>query len=347
MKKNNSVLRVLMTGLLVVSAAGIGHAGDLMVSGFGSIDFDLTDEAQDNQCSNPAGTANSTNCDELQFSASSVEVDFEKKAGAVTVRLDLDFNGAANNAGGDDVEQMKFDWALPIASEFGLNLTGGIFNSPVGFESQDSPDKLQISNGQLFGLVPSNLVGLQLSGGADMVSGSVIFANDWQDSGGAGPNPGTLGEENTFGATFAINPMPEAGLSIGYLDSAAKSATQHEALVDVVVSGTVMPSMDLSLLYALEFVSNEKNDGVGLTLHAKHGKHGLTVRYDQVDCDNTSNQNNCLSTSNGQEPTTLTVAAMCSLEENLKLKLEWKDTDTDVAGTSSTDAITLQFVALF
>lgn len=343
MKKSMSVLSLFAAGAMILGGAGLGHADDLKVSGFGTINFNLTDEASDNSCQDTSNTANSTNCTELQFSVPSVEVDFEKTVGSVTVRLDLDFNVKNGvNIGNDDVEQLRFDWTLPVGQELGLTLTGGIFNSPVGFEAQDSPDKLQISNGQLFGMVPSNLAGLQLSGGTDMVSGSLLFVNDWRDFGNATVAPATqaLGEENTIGFTLAVSPMPEAGLSIGYLSSGLKPL---EDTLDIILSGTVMPSPDLELLYAIEFVSNETQDGTGITLHAKHGKHGATIRYDKVETDGLS-----------VEPTTLTIAFLCSLEENLKVKLEWKQTDEDVPNAQSNngvsadnDAVTLQFVAMF
>jgi len=342
-----------MAGIMVVGASGIGRADDLKVSGYGDITLDLLDETRDNACSSPTSATLDTNCDEFQFNTTA-EVDFEKKQGPVTVRLDLDFpavTGVGTTAGGNnivaniDMEQMRFDWMLPVGSELGLTLTGGVFNSPIGFEAQDAPDKLQVTNGQLFGLVPSNLAGLKLSGGNNMVNGGLIFANDFRN---AMPNLlGGVGEEHSAGAIVSFTPMPEVGLTVGYLDS---GILPTEAIINAIVSGTVMPSQDLSLLYALEYVGDEVNTGMGITLHAKHGKHGLTVRYDMVDCDPGSSSGLCTAGAPGspnEEPTTLTLAFQCSLEENLKLNLEWKSTDPDSGSAPKTDQATLQFVALF
>ncbi len=336
MKKSMSVLSYVVAGAMVFGSAGLSHADDLKVSGFAQTQVALSDEASDKGCANPAGTAGTTNCSELQFGASA-EVDFERTQGPVTVRVDLDFNGTGNNIataatpGGLQIEQAKFDWAIPAGTDLGLTLSAGIFNSPIGFESQDAPDKLQVTNGQLFGMLPSNLAGVQLSAGTNMVNGSLIFANDWNS-----PDPtaaGGHGEENSFGATLAITPMPEVGLAVGWLDS---GELPTEATLDVVLSGTIMPSQDLSLLYALEYIADEVNTGMGATLHATHGKHGLTVRYDKVETDNVA-----------AEPTTLTVAVSCGMtSDNLKAVLEWKQTDPDTVA-SSTDAILLQFVMLF
>ncbi|MFQ5677477.1 MAG: outer membrane beta-barrel protein [bacterium] len=325
---------------MVISSAGLGLADDLMISGFAETNVDITDEAKDKKCTSPTSPALTTNCDELQFIATA-EVDFERKQGDVTVRVDLDFPalGQKNNIM-VEIEQAKFDWAIPAGSEIGLNLTAGVFNSPIGFEAQDSPDKLQVSNGQLFGLAPSNLAGVQLAAGNNMVNGSILFANDWNN-----PTPktaGTVGEENSFGATLAISPMPEAVLSVGYLDSGLSSipvtagTAATEALLDIILSGTLMPTPDVSLLYALEYLSDEVRDGSGITLHAMHGKHGLTIRYDMVETDGVA-----------AEPTTLTVALSCKgISDNLKTNLEWKSTDPDTT-VSSTDEIVLQFVMMF
>jgi len=340
MKKGSFVLNVLMAALIVVGSAGLGRADDLVVSGFVNITLPFTNEVADATCGSPAATGDgSTNCTELQFSVNT-EIDFEKKQGPLTVRVDLDFLGTGNNISPTiHPEQMRFDLALPVGKELGLTLTAGVFNSPIGFESQDSPDKLQTTNGQLFALVPSNLSGLQVSGGTDMISGSLIFVNDWRNSitSPGAPNnvfpqstTPTFDEENSFGATLNVNPMPIVGLSVGYLDSAG---LPNEGIINVVVSGTVMPSSDMKLLYAVELVKDENNDGLGVTLNATHGKHGATLRYDQVD--------------NGvTEPTTLTVALSCQHADNIGVVLEWKSTDLDTAA-SATDAIGLQLVATF
>ena len=336
MKKSSFVLNVLMAALIVVGSAGLGHAGDLVTSGFVDITLPLTNEVADGTCGSPATPGGTTtNCTELQFGAT-MEVDFEKKQGPVTVRVDLDFPvtagvGTGNNLLGAIItEQMRFDLAIPGGEGLNLNLTTGVFNSPIGFEAQDAPDLLQTTNGQLFALVPSNLAGLRLSGGNDMVSGSLIFVNDWNNT--LPQVTAGFGEENSVGITLAVNPMPIVGLSFGYLSSAGLPT---EDLINVIVSGTVMPSADLDLLYAVEFVSDEINDGLGITLNATHGKHGATIRYDMVE-----------TTGSAAEPTTLTVALLCQAADNLGVVVEWKSSDPDTAA-SATDALGLEFVATF
>lgn len=331
MKKSSFVLNILMAGLIVVGSAGISRADGLVISGFVDVTLDIVNEHNDNKCSNPAGIAATTNCSELQFNAAA-ELDFERKQGPVTVRVDVDLpvGGASNNIAGVMTEQARFDLAVPGGESLNLNLTGGIFNSPIGFESQDKPDMLQDTNGQLFDLVPSNIAGLHLSGGNDLVQGGLIFVNDFND-----PVPAvttTVGEENSFGATLSVTPRPELGFSIGYLDS---GILPNEGVIDVIVSGQVMPAPHLELLYALEFVSDEKRDGKGITLHAEHGKHAATIRYDMVETDGSA-----------AEPTSLTIALLCQTAENLETILEWRTDDPDTTA-SAEDEIILAFVATF
>lgn len=331
MKKGSFVLNVLMAGLIVIGSAGLGRADDLVVSGFVDITLDLVNEHNDKKCSDPAGNAKTTNCSELQFNAAA-ELDFERKQGPVTVRVDVDLpvGGASNNIAGVMTEQARFDLAVPGGESLGLNLTAGIFNSPIGFEAQDKPDMLQDTNGQLFGLVPSNIVGLRLSGGNETIQGSVIFVNDFRD-----PVPAvttTVGEENSFGLTLSVTPMPILGVTVGYLDS---GILPNEGLLDVVVSGTTMPAPELELLYAVEFVSDEKRDGLGLTVNASHGHHGITVRYDMVETDGSP-----------AEPKSLTVALLCEIAENLEAILEWRIDDPSDAEDAENEAI-LAFVATF
>jgi len=324
MKKNLTALGLFVAGFMMVIGPAVSFAGQTKVSGFGSILLPLSDEAQDNNgCTD--GDGNNANCTELQFSADA-EVDFEHTEGAVTVRLDLDIPGSDLNSNtfADHIEQVRFDWA-PSGAPAGLTLTGGVFNTPIGNEGQDAVDLNTISNGRLFSLLPVNHAGLQLAGGAGDISGNLLFVNDW--NGGAT----TLKEENSIGVTLSYKAMPVVGATVGYITSEGV----EQDVLDVIVGGDVMPSSSLDLSYALEYVSSENIDAFGVTLHAQHGKHGATVRFESEDQDLT-----------GNTPTALTVAVNADLESNLGVKLEYRSDDPDTAA-DSTDKVSLQFLATF
>ncbi len=341
MRKSSYVLGLLMVGLLVVGGAGKSFADDVKISGFGEVQLTLSDDVRDDKGTDSDGK--SANDTELKFGVNA-EVDIEKTVGSVTVRLDVDLpNRKGITADGDHIEQMRFDWA-PEGAPAGLTLTGGFFNSPIGLESQDAPDLVTVTNGQIFSLVPSNLAGLQLSGNQGPISGSLLFVND--TNGGA--------EDNGFGVTLGFAPMPIANISVGYLSSEADEDTTAAGapaiagngdIIDVIVSGE-MPTGEINLSYALEYMTDDFNDAFGITLHAQHGHHGATVRYDSVDIDT-----NRVGVTKDTTPTTVTVAVSQEIESNLKAQLEWKLTDLDggvAAGVDdSTSAVLLQFIATF
>jgi len=349
MKKNLTALGLFVAGFMMVIGPAVSFAGQTKVSGFGSILLPLSDEAQDNgsvvdvdgttkNCTD--GDGNNANCTELQFSADA-EVDFEHTEGAVTVRLDLDIPNKAGRTFVDHIEQIRFDWA-PSGAPAGLTLTGGVFNTPIGNEGQDAVDLNTITTGRLFNLLPVNHAGLQLGGGQGPVSGNLLFVNDFNG------DAASLKEENSYGATVSFKPMPVVGVTVGYITSEGQPdpttlakifagdpnvGISNGDVLDVIVSGGVMPSSDLDLNYAVEYVNTEDTDSFGVTLHAQHGPHGATVRYESVDLDVIT-------------PTSLTVAVNADLESNLGVTLEYRSDDPDTAA-DSTDKVSLQFLATF
>ncbi len=351
MKKGSFVLNMLLAALIVVGSAGLGRAGDLKVNAFVDVLYIAADD-------HPALDGGAKNVVEGQFVAKG-ELDVEKETDGVTFRIDLDFpsseTGTATGGGGslgstlastnmsvtglpggpntfaEHIEQAKFVWAIP-GLPLDLNLTGGVFNSPIGYESQDAPDRSFVAYGQLFALVPSNLAGIELAGSMGALSGSVLFTDDWAGA-AAGP-VGTLvlpaSEENSFGLTLgysdANTPIPD--LSVGYITTSGPA----DATLDIIVSGAITPMLS----YAVEYLTDDVVDAAfAVTLGATHGKHALGLRYDSVD------------TGGAATPTSLTVSAACDLAEVLTARLEYVTYDSDVSGAGSTDAdmILLQFVA--
>lgn len=246
MKKKNTVLGLLTAGALLVSGAALSHAGDLKITGFADIQYYISNDQP------TIDKATGKNIVENQFVVKG-EIDFEKEVENVTFRMDLDFPSgetgpktigrtladtnmsvtgmpAGSASFADNIEQLKFVLALTGKEAGNLSLTGGIFNSPIGYELQDAPDRNFISFGQLRSMVPFNLGGVRLAASHGPVSASVLYTDEWRSVAAAkdSGNPGavTVGnwtlptsEENSFGGTLAFNPMPEVGLSIGYLFS--------------------------------------------------------------------------------------------------------------------------------
>jgi hypothetical protein len=343
-RKKKMALRDLLFSLfvavfLVAGGASFSYAGDLEVSGFADIITVLSDEVTDDLCSDADGK--SANCVELKTGVTA-EVDLEYSEGPVTFRLDLDIPSIGNEAAGVGpaagdigIEQAKFVWAIPGGDQFGLSLTGGAFNAPIGFEAQDAPDMLQTTNGQLFFLVPSNLAGFMVSGGTEPITVDLYFANEWRLN---------QAEENSLGALVTLTPIEMASLAVGYITS--PEGAGDEDVIDVVATGTISPMDMVDLLLAGEFLTDENNTAFAVVANVTHNTptypHGLTVRFDSVDCDTASAYCGGEAT-----PTTLTVAANVALADNLSTVLEWNTVDPDVSGVDEFDTILLEFVATF
>lgn len=364
MKRQKLVLSLFSTVLLMVNGIGLSYAGELKINGFADTIWTLSDEAKDN-----AGTkdsdGNAANSTERKVDVTG-EVDIEYNEGPVTFRMDLDIPSSGNEANGlvpgvpprvpkgdIGIEQAKFVWAIPKGEPYGLSLTGGAFNAPIGFELQDAPDLYQTSNGQLFGLVPANLAGVMVSGGTDMVALDVYFVNEWKGT------LGTTGEENSVGGLLTIAPIEQASLAVGYLTSNVDKASTATGLapgegdgdiLDIVASGTISPMPMLDVLLAFEYLTDEFNDGWAIVTNVMHNTahpHGLTIRYDSVDCDAGSNYCRIATGGTSRTPTSLTVAAILEVAENLSTLIEWRTNDADVSTASSTDLLTWEFIATF
>jgi hypothetical protein len=348
MKNISYLAGVLAAGILVFGGARTGEAQELKVSGFVDIILTLMDEASDDAGTDSDGDA--ANSSEKKFGVSG-EVDFEYTAGPVVARLDLDIPSSGNEAIGvvpdDDIgiEQAKFIWTVPGLEVANIALTAGAFNAPIGFEGQDAPDLYQITNGQLWGLVPSNLAGVMVSGGAGPVALDVYFANEWRANDA---------EENSIGGLLTITPVEFASVAVGYLTSpdgagVAPGADGDGSILDVVASlEAPLPVMpDVTGLLVGEFLQDENNTGWAAVASVTHATpsypHTLTVRFDSVDCDDGTTYAPCGGAA--ATPTSLTVAGLLGLSENLFVNLEWNTFDPDVSGADSTDMLLLEFIA--
>ena len=202
----------------------------------------------------------------------------------------------------------------------------------------------QTSHGQLFDLVPSNLAGLMLSGGGGPVMLDVYFVNEWRADDA---------EENSVGALLTLSPIEAASLAVGFINAPDSAGVAFPAkgdgnVLDVVLSGTFSPMAKHDLLLAGEYLKDENNNAFAIVASLTHNTasfvHGLTVRYDSVDCDLASTYCGAKAT-----PTSLTVAANVELSENLFALLEYRTDDLDDASLpdDSFNTVTLEFVATF
>ena len=244
-------------------------------------------------------TVSGVEADESTFSADG-EVDVMSDMGSASVRADLDINKEDTPV---SVEQLFF--SAPVG---GMTLTGGQFNTRIGFEGPDAPGLLQTSYGQLSSVLADadalGLTGVMLTTNAGGMSGDVFMSDD-----------------NTLGAQVRLAPMGDVSVSVGYVDSDSDGTT-----LNVMAIWT-----SASMLAAFEYVDNDLADGWAIYTNYNMGDMGLTVRYDSLSTDDGTLDGN----------TTLTVAGSYSLSDNLGMILEFKSDD------SADDLVTLEAVATF
>jgi hypothetical protein len=348
MRKWKGIFALGVAMLLIAGASGIARAadGELKVNGFAAILFPVLDQNTDGLCTDHKGDP--ANCLE-RFTTGWAEVDFDYTQGPVKFRLDLDVPSLGNEAtgfassGGDvGIEQARFDWMVPGGEAYNLTVTGGAFNAPIGFEAQDDPDMYQITYGQLFLLVPSNLAGFMVSGSQGPVSGGIFYGNDFR---GTTDGFGSLlGEENTVGVHVNVAPIEQASLDLTYLSAPYGG---DDDIFDAVLTGTGELAPMVTGLLSGEYLHDRNNDAFAIVANVMHNTetypHGLTIRFDSVDCGK-DGSSYC---GPDQKPTSITLAGTVYLAESLSTVLEWNRFDPDVSGIDSFDQLLLEFVATF
>ncbi len=297
------------------------YAGDLKTWGYGNIWTTLSNNAT-------SSTATDSGVGELE-TRTAAEVDFEKTVGKTTVRLDVDLNNNPTTLPVTTViiEQVKLVRSLNDSMSF----TGGIFNTPIGLELQDAPDKTTFSSGQLSKLRPANFTGVMFSWWNGPAALDLYAGNDWRGQQAA---PQGI-YENSIGGQISLSANKIADLKVGYVTSERTKTsplpTSDGDVLDVVLSTKVKNAK-----LAFEYLSDDNNDGWGAKISGTHGVHGATLRYDTVE--NTSNP------SAKTEKASLTVAVTCAMWENVGAVLEYRQDDDK---KNKNDTVVLQWVAQF
>ena len=330
------------------------QADSASVSGFADITFNITDEAADNT----GGGTGAANTSEKKFAADA-EVDFIKTVGAVTARVDIDLNLAANgntglNGESARIEQALFAWGLTDTVTF----IGGVFNNPIGQEAEDAPDKNMTSSSMVYkalddqtALDGNNLAGVAVAANLGVVTVTGALLNEL----------GQTNEENSIALIVNSSPIAGLDLELGYVTQASTA--------DRVVNGMEAAGTDAT--GAIVGAGAGLSVGNVLNLNAAYSIQGATVGFDYLSadevldsvydvwagydfgnnfgakvrygaCDDAVSGDNCVDVLGGDKVTTLYGSYQAA--ENLLIALEWKN--NDAAGTK-TDALGAEFIATF
>jgi len=268
------------------------------------------------------------------------EVDFRNTQGAVTVGVDADLALAGNDgvnaelSGPHDsaaIEQAFFAWG---AVE-NLTILGGVFNNPIGLESEDVTGLHTASHGQIYGILDgqtalygNNIAGLAAAYNAGPATITAAVLNDLGH---------TDLEEVSLALVVNFMAMEGLDLELGYVtqedeDSAGNVVTAGN-VVDFNATFTAVENLYVGFEYLA--ADNVVDSAIGLT-----GSYmimdGLdaSLRYDVVsyEADNTD------------DTTSTTVAVGYKIADNLKAKVEWTSFDN---GDDTDDSGQVKFIATF
>ena len=262
-----SIQRSILIVLASISMSAVSNAATTEISGFADIVYVLSD-----------GINNSPSPVEGTFDVTA-EVDVKTAiTPSMSARIDVDLNLATNSGFGaadsGRMEQGFFSWK----STSDINVKGGVFNNPLGWEAEDAPDLFQISHGQLY-----NLWDLSTDLNGNNVAGVAVDANvgPVQITGAILNDLGAVAEEQSIAAIVNYSPNEVKGLAVegGFIiqDAGLENIIDINATYDqglYVVGAEIMLASE-GIDYALAATG----------LYKVNDQFGITARVDSVSYD--------------------------------------------------------------
>jgi len=327
--------------LAIAAAMAPGFAAAAAdTSGFANITYNIADDASTYGTDGKSGGGDDTlSATEGKFSANG-ELDFSASpADGVTVRLDvdlmLDTAGAGNSA---NLEQAFFAWG---ATE-DVTVIGGVFNNPIGMESQnDRPDMWGNNRGvignildQQTALYDNNVAGLAVAGAVGPATVTVAYLNDLDQ----------IAEENSIALVVNASPIAGLDLELGFVSQADKNKNSGSAedVVDFNVSYAIPGVAGLTV--ALDYLStgNIIDSAYEIKVDYNYGPWGVGVRAENVSW----------AAAGAADSERNTFHGSYQVASNLKAVLEFADGDNAnpagaVTGIRADSLTTLDLVATF
>lgn len=344
---NKKLLFVLSSTLLLTFSNSVFAVNDSKLNGFADIILTVTDEAND-----VVGGKNAT---EGKFTVDG-EVDFSSKlSDNVSVRIDVDLSLAVNGgvnapaatgagvgtsgtipgpADSAVIEQAFFAWSLPN----NLTFLGGVFNNPVGWESEDAPDLYQTSHNQNWGILNgqtllhgNNVAGVALAGAIGPINITGALLNDLQQ----------VNEENSIAIIINATPITGLDVEVGFVtqdnNNPALTALNQRGAGDVTdINGTYthgIYTVAVEILTADKVIDNSTMILGNVDLPMGFG---VTARIEKVSFD----------LPGVPDTDVITLAGIFHAADNLDVLLEIKSTDDGTVGGDN-DLVTAEFVSKF
>jgi len=340
--------------LAIAAAMAPGFAAAADVSGFGDINYVVTDDA--------ANVPGAKNPNEGKF-GTNAELDFTASpADGVTFRSDVDLsltgNGTigANNGGGANasgatggptdsgsLEQAFFAWG---ATE-GVTVIGGVFNDPIGYEAEDVNDRTFMHHDVVYNILDQqttlkgdNVAGLAVAGAVGPVTLTGAMLNDLQQTNG----------ENSFALVANYSPIKGLDLELGSVSQASstKNANSAETVTDFNVAYS--PEQVAGLMVGLDYLTAGKIVDSAYSFFVSYDiGHGLGVA---ARAENVSWNSTAAAVVGTQDSKRTTFNVSYQVASNLKAVLENANGDSAnpvpaVTGIMKDNSTTLNLVATF
>jgi len=330
--RKSTIAAIAAAALVGFGAVGSAMAADTKTSGWIDVRYIGSNELNQNS--------------ERSFTTWG-EVDITHDADGNTLRFDLDLLNGGGVDGGTAGLGMGSANADPAALDTNLNveqanlaipfdsmatLTVGIWNTPIGYEGQDSPDMPYGANGLLWAYQPTNHAGARVDlTPTDMVNVTLGYANDWQG----------VAQENSIIATVGVTPVEGVDAVLGYITTDAS----YGNLLDFWVSY----GQDMFNVYA-EYMLGDPgtptggstffDNGWGIGGEVTQGMFGLAARYESAEIVPTGAASN-------PQPVATSVALFADLTDTDRVSVDWSNYDPDVSGSSDSNSLIVKYVRTF
>ncbi|MFQ5559775.1 MAG: outer membrane beta-barrel protein [Nitrospinota bacterium] len=307
---------LLAVPVFIFCMAGLSFSDGLSVEISGFVDTSYSD---------------TSSSDISTFSLDQVEVDLKKEVkGVGTVRADLNYSTLTSPTSTDDVLEQGF----VTIEKFPVTVMVGKFNAPIGFELLDAPEMYQFSHAMVFDFgLPSNLTGINFSGGFSMFDVNVYYVNGWD----------LISDDNkekTVGGRLGLDLGEVAHLGVSYISGkeGADTALADPLSLNVFdVDLTITPFSRLT--FGAEFNSGvhkgmsavKPGDNAEWTAYLFMGHYdfndefGFTIRYDAFDDKDGARLGGMVK----EKRNSYTVASTFSVGEGFAGLIEYRRTTSD------------------